>query len=274
MYSVKFRYGLLGVLFALAAEPASLAASAAESTTSLLLHKKERVTQLYAQKRYAKANALIETILPAIKDKIERSELHFYRAYCSYYEKNYVVASNQFELFVKQYPFDARIEEALFMKGYALAHVRVNTYLDQDTTYNAMHRLERYLAKYPTGNYVQQATHSLQKLQDRLLKKEFEAARLYVRLGYYRAAIVSLTHFKENHPESLFHGQVLAFLVHCYTQLAKHASNETNKKEQIDAVEQFSSQLRHYVQAKCTPDLGPNRKDTTNKKGIFTLPRP
>ncbi|HLP35154.1 MAG TPA: outer membrane protein assembly factor BamD [Amoebophilaceae bacterium] len=273
MYRVKFRYSLLGIFFVLAAKPASLEASTAKSTTSLLLQKKERVMQLYAQKRYEKANALLETILPAIKDKIERSDLHFCRAYCNFYEKNYLVASNQFELFVKQYPFDARTEEALFMKGYSLAQVRIDTFLDQTTTYDAMHCLERYLAKFPTGNYLHQATQALQKLQHRLLKKEFEAARLYAQLGHYRAAVVALVHFKEDHPESLFHGQVLELLVRCYTQLAKHASNEVDHKERIDAVQQCSSQLRNYVQARSTtaPDLRRNKKD---KKDVFTLPQP
>jgi outer membrane protein assembly factor BamD len=235
---------------------------------SPILQKKEQAVQLYERKRYAKANELIEELLPLIKNRMERSELQFYQAYCSFYEKDYLVSSNQFHLFVKQYPFSLQIEEAIFMRGYSLACISVDTRLDQTTTYDAIYCLERYLANYPTGSYVDKATSALQNLQERLVKKSFEAAHLYFRLGYYNAAVTALKNLEEAYPNSLFKEQVLLLLVKSYQKLAMGTSNEEEQKETIAHVKQFSESLSQYVKTKQLQELKDKGEKGKEKRAL------
>ncbi|CDG49703.1 outer membrane protein assembly factor BamD [Cardinium endosymbiont of Bemisia tabaci] len=191
---------------------------------SLIEQKKEQIVRLYERKRYAKANAQIELLLPMLKNRRDRSKFEWYQAYGNFYTKKYLVSSNQFHLFVKQYPTFPQVEEALFMKGYSLACEDVDIRLDQTVTYDAIRSLDHYLAVYPTGLYRSKAFDMLQTLQARLMKKSFQAAALYAQLRYYNAAIVALKNFQQVYPDSSYKEQVLRLLEKCYAQLAMQQS--------------------------------------------------
>ncbi|CAH2560104.1 outer membrane protein assembly factor BamD [Cardinium endosymbiont of Oedothorax gibbosus] len=222
-----------------------LAAAPDYKNESLIIQKKEEVIRLYERKRYAQANEQIELFLPLLKNRIERSKFELYQAYCSFHEKKYLVSAHQFHLFIKQYPSFPQVEEALFMCGYSLACENVDIRLDQTNTYDAMRSLERYLALYPKGAYLDKASDALQNLQERLMQKSFQAAALYVRLGYYNAAIVPLKNFDQAYPDASLKEKVLRLLLKCYEKLAASAFNEGRKKEVIARY-----QLEEYLNSK------------------------
>lgn len=221
---------LLLLIFCFLGHNFSFAKPVALENKSLVMKKQERVVRLYERKRYARANELIEELLPLLS-RAECATFQFYQAYCNYYEQNYQVSSNQFHLFVKQHPFSLNVEEAVFMCGYSLACVYVDTRLDQTITYDAIQFLEQYLIAYPTGAYQYKATEALQNLQQRLMKKSFEEASLYVRLGYYNAAIVALKNFKKAYPDSLFKEAVCSLLVKSDKKLTEEKGNR--KKDSV-----------------------------------------
>lgn len=220
---------------------------------AVVVKKQQQLVKFYESKRYAKAIALIEELLPLVKNRADRLQLQFYEAYANYHEKNYTVSSNQFHLFTEQYPFASQIEEALFMCGYSLAGENVDTRLDQTTTHDAMHFLEEYLAVYPEGNYLDSANTALADLQNRLMYKSFEEAALYVRLGYYNAAVVALENFEQAYP-TCFAQKTCALLLKSYQELAKTTSDKKKEKETIAHVNYLSQRLNAYVNG---PDNNP-----------------
>lgn len=213
---------------------------------AVVVKKQQQLVKFYENKRYAKAIALIEELLPLVKNRADRLQLQFYEAYANYYEKNYTVSSNQFHLFTEQYPFASQIEGALFMRGYSLAGENVDTRLDQTTTHDAMHFLEEYLAIYPEGHYLDSANTALAVLQKRLMSKVFEEAALYVRLGYYNAAVVALENFEKAYP-TCFEQKTCALLLKSYRELEKTTSDEKKKKETNAHVDYLSQRLNSYV---------------------------
>ncbi|TSJ80721.1 MAG: outer membrane protein assembly factor BamD [Candidatus Cardinium sp.] len=227
------------------------AATPDHKAQALVSQKKEEVVRLYNRKRYARASAQIEELLPLLKSRTDRREFELYQAYCNFYEKKYLVSANQFHLFVKQYPTSLQAEEALFMRGYSLACQDVDIRLDQTTTRSAIHWLDRYLELYPTGVYLDKAFDALQNLQERLMQKDFQAAALYVRLGCYKAAIITLKNFEEKYPDSSFKEKVLQLLIKCAKQLAMRASNEEKQKEAIGGWK-----LQDYLHSKGINDGG------------------
>ena len=212
-----------------------------------IVQKQELIVRLYEQKRYAKANQEIELLLPLLKNRIDRSKFELYQAYCNYYQKNYLASANQFHLFVKQYPSFPQVEEALFMRGYSLAFENVDIQLDQTATYDAIRCLEHYVAVYRAGAYLDKAFDALQSLQARLMQKSFQAAALYVRLGYYNAAILALKNFDQAYPEAPLKEKVLRLLIKCYDKLAMEALSEEKKQESISYSESLAQQLEQYL---------------------------
>lgn len=251
MVYLSFRYRfscLFLLLFTHLGSNFYLLATVPEYTSqSLVAKQKEAIMRLYEQKRYTKANEQIELLLPLLKNRTERSKFELYQAYCNFYTKKYLVSAHQFHLFVKQYPTLPQVEEALFMKGYSLACENVDIRLDQTATYDAIRCLEHYLAIYPTGAYRNKASDALQNLQARLMQKNFQAAALYVRLGYYNAAIVALTNFKQVYPDTPFKEQLLRLLIKCYEKLAMEASNPEKKQALKSCGYQFVQQLETYL---------------------------
>ncbi|WP_243575254.1 outer membrane protein assembly factor BamD [Candidatus Cardinium sp. cByotN1] len=235
---------LLGHHVNLFANPAS------NISQPLILQKQQAILELYEKKHYARANEAIELLLPLLKNRIERAKFEYYQAYCNFHQKRYLVSANQFHLLVKQYPAFPQVEEALFMQGYSLAFENVDIRLDQTTTYDAMRCLEHYLAVYPTGAYLDKASDALQKLQGRLMQKSFEAAALYVRLGYYNAAIVAIKNFQQAYPESAFKEKALRLLIKCYQKLALAASHKEKKKQMKLYSDQCAQQLAEHFNDK------------------------
>lgn len=232
---------LVGPIFCL------LAAPPAPIQPDLLVQQKEKIIRLYERKRYAKANAQIELLLPLLKHRLDRAKFECYQAYCNFYEKKYLISAHQFHWLVKQYPTFPQVEEALFMYGYSLACEEVPIVLDQTFTYKAIDALERYLAVYPAGAYCHKAAEALQSLRDRLMHKHFQAAALYVRLGYYHAAIVALKNFDEAYPETTLKEKVLRLLIKCYEKLVIQAANEDKKKELLSCKSFFLQQLTEHL---------------------------
>ncbi|AXI23969.1 outer membrane assembly lipoprotein YfiO [Cardinium endosymbiont of Sogatella furcifera] len=224
-----------------------LAAAPVPIQQDFLVGQKGKIIRFYERKRYAKANEQIELLLPLLKNRLDRAKFECYQAYCNFYEKKYLVSAHQFHWLVKQYPTFQQAEEVLFMYGYSLACEEVPIALDQTFTYKAIDALEHYLAVYPAGAYCHKAAEALQSLRNRLMHKHFRAAALYVRLGYYHAAIVALKNFHETYPDTALKEQVLRLLIKCYEKLGMEAANEDKKKEILFSKSFFVQQLAQHL---------------------------
>jgi outer membrane protein assembly factor BamD len=167
----------------------------------LNIEKKEKIVQLFNNKRYKKVLTLMEDVVPLLPMR-DRVELDFYQAYCNYYLKNYEISADQFDLFVKYYPYAPSVEEAYFMRGYSLIGLNIDKRLDQAVTYKALDYLEQYLGVYPKGHYVQKAQEGMKILQERLMKKEFQKVYFYLRLKKYEVVRVVLKNFVQAYPNS------------------------------------------------------------------------
>lgn len=197
-----------------------------------IAQKKKKIRDLYERKRYTKVNEAIDLLLPLLIKKIDRAEFEFYQAHCNFHQKKYSLSADQFHGFSKHYPSFPQVEEAIFMRGYALSCENVDIRLDQTATYDAIRCLENYLMFYPTGTYRTKAADALHDLEIRLMHKHFQAACLYVRLGCYNAAIVSLKNFQETYPETPFKEKLLRLFIKCHEKLAMRTS-DVQKKEQV-----------------------------------------
>src|SRR5215510_9714497 len=66
----------------------------------------------YEKKDYYRTAILFEEILPIVRGLPEGEKVEFYLAYCQYYEKMYLLASNQFKVFYETYGRSQMAEEA------------------------------------------------------------------------------------------------------------------------------------------------------------------
>ncbi len=156
----------------------------------------------YEKKDYYHSAILFEEIRPIVRGLPEGEKVEFYLAYCQYYEKTYLLASNQFKTFYETYGRSALAEEAQFMYAYSLFVSSPPPNLDQKESVESMDAMQTFLNQYPESKYRDQATEVITVSRQKLEQKGYENAKQYLRLRSYKAAVISFDNFKKNFPDS------------------------------------------------------------------------
>ena len=158
----------------------------------------------YAKKDYYRAALLFEEIRPIVRGLPEGEKVEFYLAYCQFYEKTYLLASNQFKTFYETYGRSQLVQEAYFMYAYSLFISAPAPTLDQTSGIEAMNAMQNFLNQYPESQYREKAAEAIVISQNKLELKGYENAKHYLKLRQYKAAVISFDNFKKNFPDSNF----------------------------------------------------------------------
>ena len=185
----------------------------------------------YEAKSYYEALQLFEVALPLLRGKKEEASVHFYWAYCSFHQGKYIQSADRFKYFSETFLGDSRVEEAVYMQGYALYVGSPDVRLDQAATQEATHTLLEYLDRYPEGKYAEQAGIQLDVLNKKLALKDLNSAKLYHQLTHYRAAVVTLNNFQKDFPGSVYDEE--AAYVKADAQYRHFKKEKGNQKEQL-----------------------------------------
>ncbi len=193
----------------------------------------------YEKKDYYRTAILFEQILPIVRGLPEGEKVEFYLAYCQYYEKTYLLASNQFKTFFENYGRSQLAEEAYFMYAYSLYVASPAENLDQKSSIEAMGAMQTYVNQYPDSKFADRANEVIAASQKKLERKGFEGAKQYLKLKYYQAAVVSFENFKKSFPDSQYMEELTYLKLLAQYKLA----NQSIISKQKD---RFSATLDYY----------------------------
>ena len=229
--------------------------SCALRNTSTGLTQYQQAMLCYESKDYSEALRLFEEAMPLLRGKKEEASAYFHRAYCNFYRKKYVQSASLFRYFYETFPKSGHSEEAMYMRGHALYLESPDIKCDQVSTEEAAHVLRNYLKFYPRGAYVHEANIQLDKLNNKLALKAFNNAKLYYKLAYHRAAVVTLETFQEDFPSSSYNEEAAYLKVdaqYCYcTEIRKtHKRVERRSVSDDNGVPQTHRQLNRLQGAK------------------------
>jgi outer membrane protein assembly factor BamD len=174
----------------------------------------------YEKKDYYHTAILFEEILPVVRGLPEGEKVEFYLAYCQYYEKTYLLASNQFKTFFETYGRSTLAQEAYFMYAYSLYVASPASNLDQKSSVEAMDAMQNYLNRYPESKFGEQATQVIATCQEKLEKKGFDNAMQYLKVKMYKAAVIAFDNFRESYPDSHYLEEIAYLKVQAEYKLA------------------------------------------------------
>ncbi len=175
------------------------------------------------KKDYYKASVLFEQIIPIVRGLPEGEKVQFYLAYCQFYDKLYLLASEQFKTFYETYGRSSMAEEARFMYAFSLFESSPNPNLDQTSSIDAMAAMQQFLNRYPTSKFRDQAIEVISTTQVKLEKKGFENAYQYYKMRSYKAAIVALDNFIDNYPDSEYLERTYYLVIQAEYKLAEQS---------------------------------------------------
>mgnify|MGYP003575660171 CR=1 FL=1 len=199
----------------------------------------EAALNYYEKKDYYRASVLFEQILPIVRGLPEGEKVQFYLAYCQYYDKLYLLASEQFRTFYETYGRSSLAQEARYMYAYSLYAASPGPNLDQTSSMEAMAAMQEFINRYPDSKFTEQAIEVIRVSQIKLEEKGFENARQYHKMRQYKAAVVALNNFRSNFPDSQYLEEAQFLIIESEFMIAE-------KSFQNKQADRYKAVVDHY----------------------------
>ncbi len=145
---------------------------------------------LLSTKDFEKARSEFDIVVKQYPASVYADSAQFYLAVTYYDEDEYLTAAFEFSNVYRNYPSSKLAPEARFRIAECYAKQSPRVQLDQESTNKALDAFQSFIDYYPNSELVPKAEKEMTELRNKLAMKNFEIARLYTTLGYYKAAIV------------------------------------------------------------------------------------
>lgn len=217
--------------------------------------KYDAAVKAYHEEAYHKASQLFESILLYYRGPGKAETVHFYYAKSLMGLEDYYTAGYQFRSFVKLFPYSNLIEEAMYLGGYCKYLESPDYSLDQTVSKDAIQELDLYIQKFPLGDNVAKAKEMRQELTNKLIRKDYENAYNYYKIGAYQAAQTALKQFLKDHPTSAYNEEAVYYVIKSGFTFAQN-SIESKKQERFDqAVKDYQQYHPLLTNSKYKNDL-------------------
>lgn len=200
----------------------------------------------YDNGKYQKSFPLFEELITVFRGTSKAEDVYYYYSYCNYHLGDYMLAGYHFDNFVRTFPRSVRAEDAQFMNAKCYFLDSPETSLDQTSTYKAIDELQLFINKYPESPKVDECNTLMDRLRFKLETKSYNTAKLYYRLGEYKAAIFALRNTLEEYPDTKFREGISFMILKSAFALAENSidSKKVERYQQaIRECEEFAERF-------------------------------
>ncbi|MBP3472581.1 MAG: outer membrane protein assembly factor BamD [Paraprevotella sp.] len=148
-------------------------------------YKYEFAKACFVKGQYSRSSTLLGDLLPIMKGTAYAEESLYMLGMSEYLNGNYDTASSFFKKYYQSYPKGIYAEYARFYCGKSLYKGVPDPRLDQSGTMTAIEEFQNFLDYYPYTTLKEKTQEMIFSLQDILVQKEYNAAKLYYDLGTY-----------------------------------------------------------------------------------------
>ncbi len=165
-------------------------------------YKLKMAEQYYANKDYDKAQQLYADLLPLYKGDPRFEDIYYKYAYTAYYQSDYMNAENLFKTYGENFPNSPKVEETEFMRCMAYYKQSPKVDLDQTNTVKTIALLQAFINTHPESKRIAEANEIIDVCRKKLELKEFNNAKLYYDLGFFKSAGVAFSVLIDDFPDS------------------------------------------------------------------------
>lgn len=205
--------------------------------------KYEAAMEYYEKKDYFRSSTLYEQILPIVRGLPEGEQVQFYYAYAQYYQNLYDLSAHHFKVFYETYGRSEFAQEAYYMHAYSLYSASPTFNLDQSNSLDALIAMQQFVNRYPTSEFVEDATNVIDDIQKRLERKGYENAKQYYRLQNWNAAVIAFDSFSSQFPDSAYNEEILYLKFLAQYQYAVQSIST----RQIERFQEANGYYREFV---------------------------
>ena len=213
-------------------------------------YKYEAAKQCYAAGKYVQCYQLLDELVRLLKGSDRAEESLFMMGMCHYNLNDYETAALYFERYFKTYPKGEFTELARFYNGRSSFLQSPDPRLDQTPTFSAISSLNEFLDYYPYSPRREEVNDMIYQLENRLVQKEYAAAKLYYNLGTYtgncfnggsnfEACIITAENALKSYPYTLLREDLYMLILRARYHLAMYSVDAKMKERYAQAIDEY-----------------------------------
>jgi outer membrane protein assembly factor BamD len=145
--------------------------------------------KLYNNEDYEQAVNEFSSIVLQFPGNAVVDSAQYYTGMTRYQRKEYILAAYEFSKLIKNMLASKLISESQYMLAECYYKLSPDFTLDQKYTRSAIKEYQAYIDFFPTSDKVPDAEVKIKELNEKLAHKEYNAAYIYSKLEFYRAAL-------------------------------------------------------------------------------------
>ena len=214
----------------------------------------EAAKEYYVTGQYSQAITLLNDVITILKGSDRGEESVFMLAMSYLKEKDYATAAQSFQQYYTSYPRGVYTERARFYAGKALWISTPESQLDQADTFKAIQELQLFLEFFPNSIYRAEAEKIIFDAQDKLVEKEYDAAKLYYNLGTYlgnnfRSCVICAQNALKDYPYTKYREELSLLVVKAKYEEAVHSVHDKKADRYRDAVDECYAFKNEYPES-------------------------
>jgi outer membrane protein assembly factor BamD len=148
----------------------------------------QRGMRLFEEGNYGRAIDEFRVVTMQFGGTEFADDAQFYLADSYFNRYEYILSASEYQMLVNTMTGSPWVPMAQYKLALSYYNLSPEFYLDQDYTLKAIDELQTFIDFFPTHELVPDSEAKIRELTEKLARKEFENARLYMKLAYYRAA--------------------------------------------------------------------------------------
>jgi len=227
-------------------------------------YKLKMAEQYYVKKDYEKAQQLYTDLLPLFKGDPRFEDIYYKYAYTAYYQKDYMNAENLFKTYGENFPNSPKVEETEFMRCMAFYKQSPKVDLDQTNTVKTIALLQAFLNTHPDSKRIAEANEIIDACRKKLELKEFNNAKLYYDLGYYKAAGVAFSVLMDDFPDSDQSDEYALSSIRAYYRYAEMSVAEKQPERFEKVINDANDFEQRFPASTLLPDVANYKSQSEN----------
>jgi outer membrane protein assembly factor BamD len=208
--------------------------------------KYQKAMEYYNKADYTRAATLFDQIVNVYKATSKADTVSYYQAMSYYGQEDYVMAGFYFSEMVKDYPRSPFAMETEYLSAYCNYLQSPRPSLDQEYTKQAIQGFTLFLSHYPTSKYVADAKKLIEELQNKLVEKSFNSAKMYYEMGYYKASIIALRNSLNEFPDTKYREEIMFLIFKSNFLYADNSIYEKQRERFQVALDEYYSYVGEY----------------------------
>jgi outer membrane protein assembly factor BamD len=148
----------------------------------------EQAMELYNDESYQEAIDQFSVITLQHQGSSVADDAQFYLGESRFERHEYLLAAFEYQQLRRNMPASSFQAQAQYKLGLCYYNLSPKSSLDQQYTLKAIDEFQRLVEYYPGTEYAPVGEEKIAELTAKLARKEYDTARLYARMEYYRAA--------------------------------------------------------------------------------------